>query len=165
MVKLIDASYFTKGERQILGCDTSLNNPQGSKAVVASVEGYIVTIQTDYLQKMLGIELADVFQSALDNNTLAEDDVLNAFAPILRESFAEYTFYRIFRTNQDAPTIDGVVEVQSANTHKSPYKVTALAYNRMVEHNRMFGYMASRQDKYDVRICEEMLTPLNLFGI
>ncbi len=160
MVKLIDCTYFTKGERSILNAPLSVDAcaDQAQIAVRDAIDGYIETLQDEFLRNAIGrltasilseyLELKEAYLEAQSAAAAAEeteeneyeetdsefevDDELELLASALREPFADFVFYRILRASRHQPTITGLVQLKCANDYVDPARRQTDSWNNMV---------------------------------
>lgn len=161
---LIDAGYFTKGDRQI---QNSSANPgiQNSYAVKAAIEGFIEEYQPVYLRDAVGEELAEQISGLVDVESGESSSDIDTLIEMLREPFAEYVFFHMIRTNFEVATIDGIVRLSNTNSPVSPLRAMVAAWGRMVDgHERMVEW-AKDTSGISVKIQKSMLEPLNSLNI
>lgn len=166
---LIDVTYFTSGPRQILNAaaNTAPAAAQGqnSKAVRESIEGYIAHYQPLYLRSMLGDSLASALEDYLADAKPVDSD-FETLAAWLKESFADYVFFQIVGDSNRKATITGQVKLKSANSVVAPNVMQVKVWNEMVESNKKFvAWAATDGCPFHISIAEEMLTPINVFGL
>jgi hypothetical protein len=178
MVKLIDCSYFTKGERQILNAPSSSDNltDQAQIAIRDTIDGFVESLQDEFLRNAVGrmtatllseyLELKDA-ASEVDVNDdedtgFEEDAELEKILSALREPFADFVFFRMMRATRHQVTTTGVVQLKCANDYVSPARLQADAWNRMVD--GMFSFMEDVRPQivsYAVVISWNYLKPIN----
>ena len=132
---IIDSSYFTKGRRSIFNAtSTGLKEmkPQ-SLAVNKVITDFIDQYSERFLYRVLGGELAE--ELLADDG--GDEKMVNLF-DALKEAWADYVMYHILRYSGQKLTIDGVVEIKSANTIISPAVYQANVWNDMVDQLRVF---------------------------
>ena len=177
---LIDCTYFCKGERFIQNAPTTIDTEdQNEIAVKDTIEGYVETLQDEFLCSMLGDSAAAILQSYLDQK--AEVDARNAkledgeepevfetdaelefLADGLKESFADYVFYKMLRSVNTLVTTTGVVELKSANRYRTPADRQASIWNRMVGRNMKFVEAAKNAlANYTIYYSANLVTPIN----
>lgn len=149
MERLIDCTYFTQGERSILGAPLSVTatTDQGEIAVRDAIHGYVDTLQGEFLKNVVGKVTASLLQEYLDLKAAAaeaellededpewtEDAELEMIASSLREPFADFVFYNILRYARHQPTVTGLVALKCANDYMDPARRQAAAWNHMVD--------------------------------
>jgi hypothetical protein len=82
----------------------------------------------------------------------------------LRESFADYVYYKILADGSEQATVTGLVRLKSANTQVgSPINRQVTVWNMMVERNRRFAEWASsgRCPYVGIKTSSKMLTKIN----
>ena len=156
---LIDISYFTKGERQLMNAN---NKPITSNevAVKTFVEGYIESLEEKFLTCMVGKDLCNTMMGNgnVEATLLIKDK--------LKESFADYVFFHILRDMNETTTITGVVRLKNANTYVSPIHRQASVWNTMVDRNRAFVEWASTNEcPFKIRISKNMLAYINSMNL
>ncbi len=170
---LIDCTYFTKGERHIMNAPLTLSpEDQNELAVMDTIHGFVETEQTQFLCLMLGESTAAVLQAYLDGKDAVTDEEpevdadLEYLADGLRESFADYVFYRMLRNVNTLVTTTGVVELKTANRYRTPADREASIWNRMVERNLSFvKRLRERGVCYSVYYSENMVTKINALNL
>lgn len=154
---LIDITYFTKGERQLMNASGSPMNANES-AVKTFVEGYISSLEEKFLKNVVGKEVCEVLLDDSESNV----EVTQSVADRLKESFADYVFFHILRDMNETPTITGIVRLKNANTNVSPRNRQVSVWNTMVDRNREFVEWAlSDECPLKIRISKHMLTYIN----
>ena len=170
---LIDCTYFTKGERFIQNAPLTLSpEDQNELAVMDTIHGYVETEQPLFLRQMLGESTASVLQAYLDGKDAVtdeepEDDAeLDYLADGLKESRADYVFYRMLRNVNTLVTTTGIVELKSANRYRTPADREASIWNRMVDRNISFvTKLRERGVGYAVYYSENMVTKINALNL
>lgn len=186
---ILNASSDPTPNKQIIGADHYGN----ALEVKECIEGYIMDYQDEFLTKMLGYELGPVvneyvckfpyrkrdqkrptrveeleieeYDSCLDDSPQWSPS-MDILCEKLRESFADFIFYRILRDANAQSTITGLVRLKGANDYVSPIKRQVLTWNTMVERNRRFKKWAeSAECSYKVHICDNMLRRINSFNL
>ena len=189
MTKLIDCTYFTKGERSILNAPLSANDcvDQAQIAVRDAIDGYIETLQDEFLRNVVGRLTASILSEYLDQkndyleaqNTAAAseeneetgtefevDDELELIASSLREPFADFVFYRILRASRHQPTITGLVQLKCANDYVDPARRQTDAWNCMVGRIKDFlDNVKSQIHDYTVIVSWNFLKPINALNL
>lgn len=181
---LIDCTYFCKGERFIQNAPTTITTEdQNEIAVKDTIEGYVETLQGEFLCSMLGDSTAAVLQSYLDRKEEVEaanaeledgeepeefnpDAELDFLSNGLKESFADYVFYKMLRDVNTLVTTTGVVELKTANRYRTPAVRQASIWNRMVGRNVKFVEAAKEAlTNYTVYYSENLVTPINSLNL
>lgn len=181
MTLLIDCTYFCKGERFIQNAPTTTKpEDQNEIAVKDTIDGYVETLQGDFLCSMLGDSTAALLQAYLDakdvdgseEDEVAEpsltekDDELEFLADGLKESFADYVFYKMLRNVNTLVTTTGVVELKTANRYRTPADRQASIWNRMVGRNVKFVEAAKKVlTNYTIYYSENYVTPINTLNL
>ena len=132
---IIDTSYFTKGRRAIYNA-TSLGLEEtkpNSVAVNKLITDFIEQYSPVFLNRALGGELAK--KMLADDG--GDEDTVSVF-DALKEAWADYIMFHILRYSGQRSTVDGVVELKSANTIISPAVYQANVWNDMVDQLRVF---------------------------
>lgn len=154
---LIDITYFTKGERQLMNATGTPMNAN-ENAVKVFVEGYIASLEERFLKNIVGKEVCDIMSSGSESNV----EVTNTIAGKLKESFADYVFFHILRDMNETPTITGVVRLKNANAYVTPRNRQVSVWNSMVDRNREFvEWAASDACPIKIRVSSHMLAYIN----
>ncbi len=168
---LIDCSYFTKGARHILNSSMGTIPDPNAIAVMASVEAYIAENQELFLMKMLGVSLSNKVHNYLicrdeDENTAPQVN-FDAVCDRLRESFADYVFFKYLRDINTQVTATGTVRLKNANTAVSPIQRQVSIWNSMVDKNRLFASwcISSECNLSGISVSESMITKINSLNI
>lgn len=164
---LIDISFFTKGNRQILNASTADMPSQNSVSVNEAINGYIEEYQEDFLCEMLGftygpdinLYLLELETDASKEHNADYDEVCNR----LKKSFADYVFFHILRDSQTQATINGLVLVKSANEYVAPINRQVETWNDMVKRNKIFQEWCKSTfcPIRGIETSTNMLTPIN----
>lgn len=180
MERLIDCTYFTKGERSVLGAPLLENTTdQGEMAVRDAILGYVDTLQGQFLKEAVGKVTAALLQEYLDlkaaiamegvldgeDAEFTEDEGLEWLAQQLREPFADYVFYHILRHSRHQPTISGLVALKCANDYVSPARRQASSWNRMVDRLYDFLVEARKRVGYSVVVSLNFCTKINSLNL
>ena len=151
---------------------TLSSEDQNELAVKDTIHGYVETEQPLFLRQMLGDSTAALLQAYLDakdadeDDTEEKDDDLEYLADGLRESFADYVFYRMLRNVNTLVTTTGVVELKTANYYRTPADREASIWNRMVDRNVSFvARLKARGVEYAVYYSENMVTKINALNL
>ncbi len=170
---LIDSSYFTKGSRHIL--NASVDKPAmpnyNSVDVNGVIEGYIVEYQEEYLTAMLGHtegHRVNAYLVCLDEEEDREHiRNLDAVCDQLRESFADYVFFKMLRDMNTQSTVTGLVRLKCANEYVSPIRRQVSAWNAMVDKNRRFEEWRKTEECHlsGIRMEESMLEYINCLNL
>ena len=179
---LIDVSYFTSGPRHIRNASSAEMPSPDSLAVNEMINGYIGSVQTEFLRDIVGATLAQAIVDYLELIEQEEEDdsdetnspekegrsqsKYDILCDKLREPFADYVFYHILRDANTQTTITGLVRLKCDNEYVSPLKRQVSAWNSMVEKNKQFVEWAMSNDcPFDVKITKNLLTPINAFNL
>ena len=168
---LIDCSYFTKGSRHILNASMgSMPNPNAEEAIEA-IESFIAENQETYLIRILGSVVGRRVNNYLvcldEDEEPRHNEKFDKLCDCLRESFAYYVFFHILRAVNTQATITGLVILKSANTHVSPLRRQVIAWNSMVDKNRIFAEWTQSSDcpVSGIIISDAMLTKINSLNL
>lgn len=167
-MNLIDCSYFYVGPLQIENARPLDDIDNNAYAVQEAVTAYIERYQVEFLQKMVGRDLAFTVTDYLARRTEDEtytDDYAETLCEQLRPSFAHYVYYKIAGDVNQNMTITGLVRMKSANDYQSPRQRMVRVWNDMVTLNRQFVAWAAEQSDYDVYYHVEMVTPINQYNL
>ncbi len=188
MVRLIDCTYFTKGERLIQNAPISPDRcvDQNEIAVRDSINGWIDSVQEGFLIAMMGINMTKVLLAYLEAKEIAShsqgesdgaeepevedvetDEELEFLANGLKESLADYVMYKLLRGTILHVTNTGAVVLKSANdTHENTARRQASVWNTMVERNLRFLEEAKqRLSNYTICYVTNMVTPVNAMNL
>jgi hypothetical protein len=171
---LIDCSYFTKGPRRILNASlgTVGRLPNANATEVAdAIEAYISEYQEEYLAGILGNTVGNKVNAYLvcleeDENPTCNANI-DAVCERLRESFADYVFFRILRDTSSQSTITGLVRLKCANEYVAPIRRQVNAWNSMVNKHRRFAEwcQSSGCTLSGINISSDMLTKINQLNL
>ena len=192
MVRLIDCTYFTKGERLIQNAPISPDRSvdQNEIAVRDSIDGWIDSVQEGFLVRMIGASMTKVLLEYLESKEEAShssdahdgaeqgqnqeqednfetDEELEFIADGLKESLADYVFYQMLRGTQLHMVNTGAVVLKSANeTGENTARRQAHVYNAMVERNKAFLEEAKAHlSHYTISYVTSMVTPVNAMNL
>lgn len=182
MERLIDCTFFTVGERSILGAPLTVDDltDQGEIAVRDAIHGYIDSLQGQFLKEAVGKTTAALVQEYLDLKAAAaeapdvseeedaeftEDEGLEMIVSSLREPFAYYVFYNILRHSRHQPTITGLVALKCANEYVSPARRQATAWNRMVELLSEFLSDVRPKTGYSIVVSQNFCSKINSLNL
>ena len=163
---LIDCSYFMAGRRHIQNASLGrMPNPNAIE-VNNAIESYIESYQEVFLIRMLGPVVGQKVQDYLTNSGNG-DACIEAVCERLKESFADYVFYRIVQENNTQATITGLVRLKCANEYVSPIRRQVIVWNTMVERNRIFAEWCRSSDcaVSGIEISSAMLTKIKSINI
>lgn len=156
---LIDISYFTSGERQLMNAN-SKPITSNEVAVKVFVEGYIASLEDKFLTCMVGRDLSETLMGA------ESVEVTQLITDKLKEPFADYVFFHILRDMNETTTITGVVRLKNANAYVSPIHRQVSVWNTMVDKNRAFVEWASSEEcPFKIRISKNMITYINSMNL
>lgn len=165
MKMLIDTSYFTKGVRQVMNAVDEPKNANET-AVKARIEGYIQSLEMEYLNLMLGKVLSLSVARALKEEAADDLPVLKYVAEKLKEPFANYVFYHILNDMNHTATITGIVQLKCSNSYVSPIKRQVSVWNTMVDMNREFvDWARTGECPFKVQVSSNMLTYINTLNL
>lgn len=172
---LIDCSYFTKGARLIrnatLGTAVGAIPNVNSTEVNAVIEAFIADNQELFLTRMLGDKYGRRINAYLicleEDEQPKNNEAFDSICYRLRESYADYVFYRILRENNTQATITGLVLLKSDNDYVSPIHRQVSTWNRMVDRNRIFARWAVSEDcpVSGLSVSSDMLTTINSLNL
>lgn len=188
MVRLIDCTYFTKGERLIQNAPISPDRSvdQNEIAVRDSIDGWIDSVQETFLCSMIGAPMTKILLAYLESKEQAAqnqeggesssaseaeefetDEELEFLADGLKESLADYVFYQMLRGTQLHMVNTGAVVLKSANeTGENTARRQAHVYNAMVECNKAFLEEAKAHlSHYTISYVTSMVTPVNAMNL
>lgn len=170
---LIDCSYFTAGPRHIqnatLGTEGLLN--QDALYVKEAIEAYIGSLQEEFLIEALGHSAGsrvNAYLVCLDEDTNPRHHAnLDAVCEQLRESFADYVFYKILRDANTQATMTGLVRLKCANEYVSPVQRQVSIWNAMVNKNRRFAEWAKSSEcgLSGIEVSSNLLTKINTLNL
>lgn len=167
---LVDVSYFTAGPRHILNASLgSIPNPNAQE-VNAAIEEYIAYYQEQYLCEMLGESLGNKVNAYLvcqDEGDTINKEHIETLCAQLRQSFADYVYYKIIGDSNEQATITGLQRLKTANTYVAPIMRQVKAWNAMVERNLRFIQWCKSSECYftNIRTSSNMLTKINSFNL
>lgn len=178
-MNLIDCSYFYAGPLQVQNARPIDALDANALAVRESITAYIERYQGEYLEKMLGEELAQQVAEYLDDivegrmvqpeiDVIGGDD--NASADMsdlcdrLRLSFAHYVYYKLVGDANQTMTITGLMKLKSANENQPIRNRMTRVWNEMVDLHLKFVKWAD-VSSYNVFYREEMVTYINQFNL
>lgn len=169
---LIDTSFFTKGPRHIqnaaLGTTRMVNS--NTTEVNSAIEYYISYWQEDFLISMLGKDLGTTVNGYLvdlDGGNQEQNDSYDTLCEELKESFADYVFFKILRDNNSQATMTGLVRLKCANEYIAPIQRQVSTWNGMVERNSQFVEWAQSEEctVTGISVDSNMLTKINIFNL
>lgn len=164
---LIDSSYFTCPPRHILNSAMGTVPNPSSMEVVRYISGFIEAYQYEFLEQMLGSDLAERIDSYLRSQKDGVEPVplYDDVCVRLRESFADYVFYHILADNTQA-TMSGLVLLKNANEYVGVAMRQARTWNRMVRWNKAFVvWAAAEKELGGITVESDMLTEINHLNI
>lgn len=168
---LIDSSYFAKGSRHILNATLGHTANPNSIEVNEAIERYIEENQEEFLCQILGHTLGNrvnAYLVCLDEDEKSKRvDGYDTVCDRLRESFADYVFYRIFRDINTQATMTGLVRLKCANEYVAPIQRQVSTWNRMVDRNRRFAEWARSSDcpLSGISVDSNLLTYINVLNL
>lgn len=160
---LIDSSYFTKAPRHILNATIGTIPTPNAKEVCEAINSFISTFQLEFLTRMLGNKVGMAVQSHLEGCSHGPlSDEYDELCRHLRESFADYIFYKFLGDTTTQATLTGPVRIKSANTYVAPIDRQVQTWNTMVNRNRIFREWVKSDCKITgIEISDAMLTKIN----
>jgi hypothetical protein len=167
---LVDVSYFTTGPRHILNASLgTLPNPNAQE-VNAAIEDYIAYYQEQYLYEMLGETLGNKVNAYLvcqDEGDNINKENIETLCAQLRQSFADYVYYKIIGDSNEQATITGLQRLKSANSFVAPITRQVKVWNAMVERNQRFVQWSKSSECYftNIHTSSNMLTKINSFNL
>ena len=187
MVRLIDCTYFTKGERLIQNApiDPARCTDQNEIAVRESINGWIDSEQENFLNAMIGGIMAKILLAYLEAKAEAEaeaaeptlgdpaeteeveeDEELEFLADSLKESLADYVLYKMLRGTTVHMVNTGAVVLKSSNEHENTARRQASVWNAMVERNKRFlKDAANNLETYTICYEKSMVTPITALNL
>lgn len=168
---LIDWSYFTDGPRHILNNASGKALNAQTENVLATVNGFIEQYQEEFLTRMLGSALGNKVHTYLicceDDGNSKPCKSFDAVCSHLRESFADYVFYKFLADTNTQATITGLVRIKNANTPVSPLRRQVHAWNAMVNKNRLFAAWCKTEDcpLSGILVSDAMITKINSLNL
>lgn len=180
-MNLIDCSYFYVGPLQVQNARPIDDLDANAQAVQESITAYIERYQSEYLEKMLGEELALQVAEYLGNlgngrmvlpdesveGIVGGDDAGNDMSDLcdrLRLSFAHYVYYKLVGDANQTMTITGLMMLKSANENQPIRNRMTRAWNEMVDLHLKFVKWADTSS-FNVFYREEMVTYINQFNL
>ena len=163
---LIDVSYFTTGPRHIQNATLGTMPNPNAVEVNKAIECYIRHNQETFLLRMLGLTISQKVYGYIQNEQTDNPDI-NALCDRLRDSFADYVFYQIVKESGTQATITGLVRLKCANDYVSPIRRQVIAWNVMVEKNRIFANWCRSADCHirGIDVSDAMLTKINSINL
>lgn len=184
MVRLIDCTYFTKGERLIQNAPISPDScvDQNEMAVRDSINGWIDSVQERFLADMLGVSMATILLAYLEEKENAgqseeseeveveefeTDEELEFLANGLKESLADFVMYHLLRGTQLHVQNTGAVVLKSVNdAYENTARRQASVWNTMVKRNLRFLEDArERLSNYTICYVKTMVTTINAMNL
>ena len=193
MVRLIDCTYFTKGERLIQNAPISPDRcvDQNEIAVRDSINGWIDSVQEGFLIAMIGKAMTKILLAYLEGKEIASqrqeasdgveeveieeaeveevetDEELEFLANGLKESLADYVMYHLLRGTQLHVQNTGAVVLKSVNdTGENTARRQASVWNTMVKRNlRFLDEARERLSNYTICYVTNMVTPINAMNL
>lgn len=168
---LIDSSYFAAGARHVQNATLGQLPNADAAYANAAIEAYIADWQGPYLAAMLGEEAAagvGAYLAGLDAGAEAERDAAyDAVCDALRQSFADYVFFKMLRESNSQATVTGLVRLKSPNEYVSPLRRQVSAWNRMVDRNREFERWAASDGcaVAGITVSPNMLAKINAYNL
>jgi hypothetical protein len=179
-MNLIDCSYFYVGPLQIMNAKPTDDLDNNAYAVDEAITAYIERYQDEFLNDMVGKDVADVvtdylahleaYQQALEAAAEGEepapyvDESAEELCSKLRLPFAHYIYFKIVGDANQTMTITGLVTLKTANEYQSPRHRMVKVWNDMVRLNKDFIKWAETS-VYDVFYHVNMITPINQYNL
>lgn len=173
---LIDCSFFTSEPRYIynatMGNDRLPITPSPDTIKVnKAIMGYVCAYQEEFLSEMVGYPIANKLHTYIickdedENHHMKES--FESVLERLKESFADYIFFKIIGESNSQATITGLVHLKSSNNYASPMMRQVQTWNRMVKRNRQISLWFESEDcpVKGLKVSENLLTTINSFGI
>ena len=161
-MNLIDCKYFYVGPLQVQNARPIDDLDANAQAVQESITAYIERYQSEYLEKMLGEELAQQVLSYFDGES--EDAAMESLCEKLRLSFAYYIYYKLVGDVNQTTTITGLMKLKSANENQPIRNRMTRVWNEMVDLHKKFLKWAEASS-FNVFYREEMVTYINQYNI
>jgi len=179
-MNLIDCSYFYVGPLQIMNAKPTDDLDNNAFAVDEAITAYIERYQDEFLNDMVGKDVADVvtdylahieaYQQALEDAAEGEepapyvDESAEELCSKLRLPFAHYIYFKIVGDANQTMTITGLVTLKSANEYQAPRERMVKVWNDMVKLNKQFIEWA-QESVYEVFYRVNMITPINQYNL
>ena len=167
-MRLIDCTYFTKGERIIQNAPaTPTPIEQNQIAVKNTIDGFILSLQDEFLCGMVGYTVMKLLLAYAETGAMEEGDEdydaeLSYLLDAVKEPFADFVMYRILRATITHATTTGTVQLQSGNAFVNPELLMVQNWNNMVKRVRQFfGECDEHVRSYSVVVDENFMTPIN----
>ena len=125
-MRLIDCTYFTKGERIIQNAPaTPTPIEQNQIAVKNTIDGFIVSLQDEFLCGMVGYTVMKLLLVYAETGAMEEGDddydaELSYLLDAVKEPFADFVMYRILRATITHATTTGTVQLQMVSLAWAP---------------------------------------------
>lgn len=161
-MNLINCKYFYVGPLQVQNARPIDDLDANAQAVQESITAYIERYQGEYLEKMLGEELAQQVLSYLASEQ--GDEGMESLCSKLRLSFAHYVYYKLVGDANQTMTITGLMKLKSANENQPIRNRMTRVWNEMVDLHKEFVKWAETSS-FSVFYREEMVTYINQFNL
>ncbi|MCD8386279.1 MAG: hypothetical protein LUD17_05235 [Bacteroidales bacterium] len=163
---LINVTYFTAGPRHILNATCGTQSTEVNAAIMA----YVDALQFPFLCEMLGEEAGaevEEYLRRVDEDETEANEEMESLCKRLRQSFADYVFYKIIGENNTQGTITGLVQLKCANAYVAPINRQVQTWNRMVARNRLIKSWCSSEDCKvgGIVMSDKMLTKINTLNL
>lgn len=178
---LVDYTFFQGGILNIEGAVLNTDSAsETNRAIVDSLQAFVMEYEQEYLEKLLGEELYEKFSSYIENGKEPSekrwDDLIDRLVvkrndgekALSKSPIANYIYFHYLRHNHTQATITGVKADGDDGRLVSPERKMIFAWNDMVEMNRrLVGWLEeNRRLIYPGLVFdEELLETINPFGI
>ena len=177
---LVDYTFFQGGILDIEGAVLNIHTPsETNKAIVDSLQGFVMQYESEYLGKLLGEKLYEEFSSYIANEGKTKekrwDDLIarlvvrysDGDSEVSKSPIANYIYFHYLRHNHAQATITGVKAAEDDGRLVSPERKMIFAWNDMVRMNiRLVRWLKSNKADYpDIATDFELLETINSLGI
>ena len=177
---LVDYTFFQGGILDIEGAVLNIHTPsETNKAIVASLQGFVMQYESEYLGKLLGEKLYEEFSSYIANERKTKekrwDDLIarlvvrysDGDSEVSKSPIANYIYFHYLRHNHAQATITGVKADEDDGRLVSPERKMIFARNDMVRMNiSLVRWLKSNKADYpDIATDFELLETINSLGI
>lgn len=177
---LVDYTFFQGGILDIEGAVLNIHTPsETNKAIVDSLQGFVMQYEPEYLEKLLGEKLYKEFSSYISNGGKTKekrwDDLIahlvmkysDGDREISKSPIANYIYFHYLRHNHTQATITGVKADGDDGRLVSPERKMMFAWNDMVRMNiRLVRWLQGNNADYpDIATDFELMETINSFGL
>lgn len=167
MNHLIDCSYYYTGPLQIQNAQAVDDLDNNAMAVQDAIKAYIARYQSDYLDKIVGEQVAEAISEHLRRG---EEDAgycnerMEVLCSRLRLPFAHYVYYKMVGDVNQTMTVTGLMKLKSANENQPVRNRMVKVWNDMVDLHKKFLKWADTSS-FEVFYQSEMVTYINQFNL